>query len=104
MKKNKIKLIRIAGPFGDATSDYGVIFPEDMTVLDFIVYILEEFPDEYGDFSVNWKDIVEYSRGTYKIINKELFDKVKNKKMLSIKANGGWTCMSYKIKTKEGVE
>lgn len=104
MKKNKIKLICIAGPFGDATSAYEVMFPEDMTVLDFIACVLEEFPKEWGEFSVGWKDIVEYNRGTYKIINKELFDEVKNKKMSSVKANGGWTLMTYYIEIKEGVK
>ena len=47
MINKKIERIHLKGPFGDETSLYNVVFPEGMTVAEFIEAILEEFPKEW---------------------------------------------------------
>ena len=100
---NKIHRIYKAGPFGDETSLYDVIFPEGMTVAEFIETIVEENPKEWGDFLHGFHNpiIAEYQRG--KIVYKPEFEKVKNKVVEKAEANGGWSLMSYDLSFKGGL-
>ena len=57
-----IKLIHVAGPFGDETSKYNIVFP-NMTIADFILTVLKENPDEWGTIRFNGEIICEYKKG-----------------------------------------
>ncbi len=100
---NKIHRIYKEGPFGDETSLYDIIFPEGITVAEFIETIVEENPKEWGDFLHGFRNpvIAEYQQG--KIVYKPEFEKVKDKIVESAKANGGQSLMSYDLSFKGGL-
>lgn len=104
----KIIRSRVAGPFGDCTSQYKVSFPEGITIEEFINLALEENPDEWGGiflghyFSGN--KLGDYDRSKenrFKINNIEYYNKIKNFHPIEIEAHGGWSLMDYMIYTKE---
>lgn len=101
---NKINRIYKDGPFGDATSSYDVVFPEGITVAEFIETVVEENPKEWGDFLHGFRNpvIAEYQRG--KIVYKPEFEKVKDRIVESAEANGGWSLMSYDLSFKGGLQ
>lgn len=107
---NKIQFRHKAGPFGDCTSDYEVCFPENMTVYEFIVAVLEEYPEEWGSFFVSWLGNIGITFMKYKagdivnICDKECFLKIKDYHIKKVSANGGWSLMDYYITTKEREE
>ena len=92
---NKIHRIYKEGPLGDETSIYDVVFPEGMTVAEFVEAILEEFPKEWGDVKYGWQSpvIVEFDHG--KIKYGEVYNIVKDKKINKATSNGGWSYMGY---------
>lgn len=104
---NKIQFKHRAGPFGDCTSDYEVYFPENMTVYEFIIAVLEEYPEEWGSFSTSWLDnaFIKYKAGgLINICDKERFLRIKDYHIKKVSANGGWSLMNYYITTKEREE
>lgn len=89
-----IKLIRVAGPFGDETSKYDAIFP-DMIIADFISIIIKENPKEWGEIYFNDEVICEYEKGLITSLNAEnniLKTTVTSKDAC---AYGGWSMMNY---------
>lgn len=104
---NKIQFKHRAGPFGDCTSDYEVCFPENMTVHEFIVAVLEEYPEEWGSFSTSrfGNTFIEYKAGgLINVCDKERFLRIKDYHIEKVSANGGWSLMDYYITTKEREE
>lgn len=84
------------GPFRDETSRYEVCFDKPITVVEFIIEVLKSRPQEWGTFSLDWTtSFMEYKHGKYLLTNKTLFNEIKNKKIVSAKASGGWTVMDY---------
>ena len=97
---NKLVFIQTGGPFGDATSNYKVSFPKEITVEEFINIVLEERSDEWGYFRSSWSSsgkIAEYSKGELLSTGFETYSKFKNRKIESVSANGGWSRMDYMI-------
>ena len=91
-----IKLIRVAGPFGDETSEYNLIFP-DMIIADFISIIIKENPNEWGEIKFNDEVICEYNKGLITSLNAEnniLKTTVTSKDAY---AHGGWSMMDYHL-------
>lgn len=89
-------LKHIAGPFGDETSRYEVYFDKPTTVAEFIVEVLKNRSQEWGTFSLGWTiSFIKYRYGKYLFTNEALFNEIKNKKIVSAKASGGWTAMDY---------
>lgn len=89
------------GPFGDETSSYEIILPEDedITVEDFIEQILVDEPDEWGDiYNGMHKIIADYKRGEATF--RDGYDSIKHKKIISVKAHGGWSMMDYYLELK----
>lgn len=96
-----IKLIHVAGPFGDETSRYDITFP-NMTVADFILTVLKENPDEWGTIRLNGEIICEYKKGKITSLNAKM--NVLKTIITPNKdawAHGGWSLMNYHLYGKE---
>lgn len=98
----------IGGPFGDCTSVYKIYFPEGITVEELINLVLEENPDEWGNFTLgsyfNGETLGHYDRNKenrFKIKNLEYYNKIKDFHPVKVEAHGGWSLMDYLIHTKE---
>ena len=112
-----IEFKHTGGPYGDATSTYDVIVPDGTTVREFIRYISDEYSvehGEWGDFSCatrRFGKFLSYDRGrlffeeskygTPKEKCQPVLDEIIDKKIAKIKANGGWSAMSYTLYLKE---
>ena len=98
-----IKQIHVGGPYGDETSDFDIkIFPQPITVAQFIEEVMITFPKEWGDIYLgpevyNGDKIVKYKHGEYNITNLNLYEKNKNKIIKSAKGHGGWSLMTYEL-------
>ena len=112
-----IEFIYKSGPHSDETSWYDVKFPDDWTVRDFIRYVVFTYAPEHGEwgeFAINNTDFVEYTARTSEkphawlcvpswakdkearlAESKQLYNDNINKKLVSVRANGGWSAMSY---------
>lgn len=91
-----IKLIHVAGPFGDATSRYDIIFP-DMTVADFILSVLKENPDEWGTIRLNGEIICKYNKGKITSLNAKMNILKTTITSKNAWAYGGWSLMNYHL-------
>ena len=87
----------IDGPHGDETFDYIVTHSTAKTVGEFVQEVLRERADEWGEFIFGGN----YSGYKYRhgVLLNPLPDEVTNKKIVSIKSNGGWSVMDYTIYT-----
>jgi hypothetical protein len=114
-----IKFKQTGGPYGDATSNYDVIVPGGTTVREFIRYIRDEYSvkhGEWGTFAYNhpFDKFLSYNRGslffeedpygTPKEKCQPILDEIIDKKIIKIKANGGWSAMSYTLYLEEATE
>lgn len=97
MKNFELKCV--SGPFGDCTSNYEVVFHKPYTVREFVSEVLENV-HEWGDFRIVEKgypfgsEVSEYRYG--KILTK-FSDETLSRTIKSVKANGGWSNMTYYI-------
>ena len=95
-----MKFNHVAGPFGDCTSRYNVIdFPQ--TVREFVYEVLKD-PKEWGYIGIRNSDLpfkvfgnpnIEYAYGKLKAEN--FSDEWLNRKIVSVRASGGWSRMDY---------
>lgn len=112
-----IKFIHRSGPHGDATCWYDIKFPDGWTVEDFMRYVVYTYApehDEWGEFAIGSTDFVEYTarkgeqpcawlcvpswakdREARLAESRRLYNDNINKKLISVRANGGWSAMSY---------
>lgn len=92
----QFKLICTGGPYGDCTSSYDVIFLDDKTirVKDFIEMVLVQEPNEWGSICNGMREVIaDYKHGEATF--RGGYDLIKDRKILSIKAHGGWSLMDY---------
>lgn len=96
------------GPFGDCTCNYEVIPVGEFTLREFIDHVRTKRKHEWGSIRVSdnpqadffdFKEVCEYRRETtdIQISNQEVLDQFSDRIIESIKANGGWSLMSYDI-------
>ena len=99
---NKLNFERTGGPRGDECSSYDVSFPEGMTLEELIKTILEERPNEWGDIKLGWgqSPLIEYSKGRLYNPHSSLSENL-NKEVIKIKADGGWSLMTYILELKD---
>lgn len=96
----KIDFKTTGGPYGDATSNYEIIFPKGTTVREFVKYIVDDYSVKHGEWgdihlgSVLGEKLISYSRGKLTGVGLN-FDKYIDRKITKIRANGGWSCMYY---------
>lgn len=96
-----IKLIHVAGPFGDEMSKYDVIF-SDISIANFILTILKENPNEWGEIKFNNEVICKYNKGQITFLNAKITNILKT--IITSKdawACGGWSMMDYHLYGKE---
>lgn len=91
-----IKFKCTAGPFGDCTSRYDVLFDRPYTISEFIEEILQN-KNEYGKIYIGGnyfsrKDMCAYRYGE---LISEFNERYLDRKIISAKASGGWGCMDY---------
>ena len=84
------------GPYGDETSSYDIILPEGdvVTVEEFIEQILIDEPNEWGSIYNGMREVIaDYKRG--EVTFRDGYDSIKDKKISSAQAHGGWSRMDY---------
>ena len=84
------------GPYGDATSSYDIILPEGdaVTVEEFIEQILIDEPNEWGSVYNGMREVIaDYKQG--EVTFRDGYDSIKDKKISSAQAHGGWSRMDY---------
>lgn len=92
----KIEFKQTGGPYGDETSNYDVT-SDSKTARDFVNDVLVHYKGEWGYFSLDGKRY-EYRYGA--LLN-DIPDEVLDREIVyPIKANGGWSLMSYRITLK----
>ena len=88
---------------GDSTTNYDIKLDKPCNVGEFVNMMLKERPDEWGEIHV-YKPLdtfsakhpsCEYKSGS--LITDPLPDDILAKPIQSIRANGGWTYMTYFI-------
>ena len=115
-----IKFVCSGGPYGDATSNYNVEFPEGWTLRDFCAHVLHDYAvknKEWGSVSSGFgyeNTIIEYdskkawiyqgehwmdSEKRHELFenSKRLYNEYIDKKIVAIRANGGWSVMHYDL-------
>lgn len=97
MVNKKIKLVFKCGPLGDETSLYEVMFPDGLTIKDFVEIAVLENPEEWGNFRCSWFGpiIAEYEHG--KIEYTKEFEEIKDKIVHRASSTGGWSRMDYHL-------
>lgn len=114
-----IQFKNTGGPYGDATSAYEVLVPTGTTVREFIIYIRDRYSvehNEWGKFSYNhpFNDFLSYNRGKLffeyypsgvpKDKCQSVLDEIADKKIVKIKAHGGWSAMDYTLYLEEDTD
>ena len=94
----------MSGPSrGDCTAHYNVELLKSFTVGEFIQYVINERPGEWGYIGIHndgdpWfsegEPSCKYKRG--KLLS-EMPSEILDKKIKSISADGGWSSMNYKL-------
>lgn len=93
-----IKLIHTGGPYGDCMSSYDINFPKDITVDNFIIAVLKDYPKEWGEFYHSYeKSFAKYKNGKLFITDYKEYQNIQNKIVLSASSHGGWSLMDYFI-------
>lgn len=80
----------------DGITWYNVLIPENYTLRKFIREVLKQYKDSWGDINIekDGQQIDSYSYAYGKI--KSIFKKLpKDKQILSVKAYGGYSYMSF---------
>lgn len=100
-----IRFIQTSEESGDCSAYYDVILDKPHTVGEFINLVLIERKGEWGKFeiyspNVSWLDYEKYEY-RYGVLNDAIPKNLLEKKIISIKANGGWTNMDYLLKLEQ---
>ena len=91
-----------SGPFGDCTSNYEIEFSREFTVREFVNEVIKD-DREWGAFHIVTKAKpfgIEESKYRYGKILSSFSEETLDRKIKSVKANGGWSEMSYYITLK----
>ena len=94
--------IQTSEEFGDCSIFYEVKLDRPYTVGEFINLVLVEKNKEWGKFriynpNVSWMDYERYEY-QYGILKDAIPNELREKKIISIEAHGGWTQMDYLLK------
>lgn len=90
------------GPFGDCTSNYEIEFSREFTVREFVNEVIKN-KDEWGDFHIVTKGKpfgIEKSEYRHGKILSSFSEEILDRKIKFVRANGGWSLMSYYITLK----
>ena len=86
---------------GDCTADYAVELDKDYTVGEFVQAVLKNRPDEWGRIAIKTGPIIFAAFSTVKCeyrdgkLLSDLPDDMLGKKVVFVKADGGWSSMDY---------
>lgn len=99
----EFKMIHTAGPFGDATSNYRVEITGNVTVYDFVNWVIKD-KRQWGNVIIDdgtgkWPNQPKVSYKYGKLTSK-LPRKYRNQLVTGATANGGWSKMSFVIRVK----
>lgn len=96
MEDIELNFIQTHSVGGDCTAPYNVEISREISVKEFVEYILTKCKGEWGYIDIENEQIrCEYRYG--KLLN-EMPNYVLNKRISSIKSVGGWSRMDYYIK------
>lgn len=110
MEKRRLQRVCTSGPHGDACCNYDIITDREYTVAELIQEILNEHPEEWGDFEIYANKKWLFDKGgsslgdftaKYKkggALENELPENLEKKRVKEVKSNGGWSLMTYYIK------
>lgn len=100
------KLVCTGGPFGDATSNYKVVFDQECTVREFFKAILKK-GNEWGviDIRIDQAENHPYMMGSCDYSHDKLSGNIPkdwlDRTIDSATASGGWSRMDYNIKLRD---
>lgn len=95
-----MKSTQISPTRGDCTASYSITDYKATTVGEFINEVLTECPNEWGYIEDNnHHRIAEYKYG--KVVTNNATAELRNKQIIKIIGNGGWSCMDYLITLRE---
>ena len=99
MKKDDIKFIFTEGPYGDDTSQYDLEFSIPLKVSDFIGYIKEFLPKEFGFIYFDYytgdnKKPYPYKCGRFEY---DIPSEIMERNVEKIRGSGGWGSMDYYV-------
>lgn len=92
------------GPLrGDACSCYHVRGFGNCTVEEFVKMVLAERPNEWGEFHFNERfgRCLDYQYGKADLQGCRVYKKYKDKRVVSVEADGGWSQMDYIVTCEE---
>ena len=103
MENEKFCFELTAGPFSDETHSYDVTFLENATLRDLLRFVSKR--NEWGDVHLGSSCldpiIVKYAVNGKLYVDHELPISILDKKLKTVKANGGWSYMSYYVTLEE---
>ena len=101
----ELKFVQTGGPYGDATCDYNVLFTGPLTLRYFLEVIGTR--NEWGrvDYCtepppgnlLDGRTVLKYKHNQVTYRNEDLWNKIADKEIRCIYANGGYTAMDYRI-------
>lgn len=93
---NKFERICTGGPFGDETCSYVIdLFDKENTVGEFIKMVMCQYPNEWGHITCGSVSLAHYNHGSIKFDSG--YEDLKERKVASVSAHGGWSLMDYNI-------
>ena len=102
MENEKFCFELTGGPYGDETRNYNVTFPENATLRDLFKFISKR--NEWGNIrlgaSLFGPIIARYDKDKF-YGDPEKLDDIEKKKLRAVRANGGWSYMSYYVTLEE---
>lgn len=102
MENEKFCFELTGGPYGDETRNYNVTFPENATLRDLFKFISKR--NEWGNIrlgaSLFGPIIARYDKDKF-YGNHETLAVIEDKKLRAVRANGGWSYMSYYVTLEE---
>lgn len=93
-----LKLRQVSDYAGDCTAVWAVEYSKS-TLAELIKDIVTERKGDWGYIYIGYgfNDVIEYNHGKYTITNEQIYEQYKDKPIMRIRADGGWTRMDYNV-------
>ena len=95
-----IRFEQVSETFGDCTANYIVNLDKPYTVSEFVEMVLTDRKGEWGRFkiyepNVSWLEYKSFAYRYGKLEGRPIPEDIMKRKIVGVKANGGWSAMDY---------